>query len=189
MPALTSLFSLLLSLSLSSKLISFYASLTEPTSSTKVFDLVRPKDTFLWNSIIKAHFSNGDYFKALNFFSQMRGTDLGPDQFTLPMVVASCAELMLLDHGMNVHGLASKLGLFPCNSALGSSFVYMYSKCGRMGDASVVFDEITDRDVTTGDGDERPELKLESTLSSASAMVVNMSAGVVGACSARATIA
>ena len=69
------------------------------------------------------------------------------DQFTLPMVVASCAELMLLDHGMNVHGLASKLGLFAGNSALGSSFVYMYSKCGRMGDASVVFDEITDRDV------------------------------------------
>ncbi|KAK9903645.1 hypothetical protein M0R45_001068 [Rubus argutus] len=30
------------------------------------------------------------------------------------MVVASCVELMLLDHGMNVHGLASKLGLFPC---------------------------------------------------------------------------
>ncbi|KAK9949566.1 hypothetical protein M0R45_005083 [Rubus argutus] len=132
---------------IASKLISFYASLTKPTSSTKVFDLVRPKDTFLWNSIIKAHFSNGDYFKALVFFSQMRGSDLGPNQFTLPMVVASCAELMLLDHGMNVHGLASKLGLFAGNSALGSSFVYMYSKCGRMGDASVVFDEITDRDV------------------------------------------
>ncbi|XP_062006818.1 pentatricopeptide repeat-containing protein At4g39952, mitochondrial-like [Rosa rugosa] len=132
---------------IASKLVSFYASLTKPESSTKVFDSVSPKDTFLWNSIIKTHFSNGSYSNALEFFTQMRGSELGPNQFTLPMVVASCAELRLLDHGKTVHGLASKLGLFAGNPAVGSSFVYMYSKCGRMGDACVVFDEITERNV------------------------------------------
>ncbi|CAN6542192.1 unnamed protein product [Malus baccata var. baccata] len=77
----------------------------------------------------------------------MRGSGFSPNQFTLPMVVASCAELMLLDHGSSVHGLAKKLGNFAGNSAVGSSFVHMYSKCGRMEDASLMFDEITVRDV------------------------------------------
>ncbi|XP_021803949.1 pentatricopeptide repeat-containing protein At4g39952, mitochondrial-like, partial [Prunus avium] len=132
---------------IAAKLISLYASLSKPIFSTKVFGSVCPKDTFLWNSIIKTHFSNGDYSKALDFFFQMRALGFAPTQFTLPMVVASCAELMLLEHGNNVHGLASKLGLFSGNSAVGSSFVYMYSKCGRMEDAYFMFEETTVRDV------------------------------------------
>lgn len=132
---------------IAAKLISLYASLSKPSFSTKVFGSVCPKDTFLWNSIIKTHFSNGDYSKALDFFFQMRALGFAPTQFTLPMVVASCAELTLLEHGNNVHGLASKLGLFSGNSAVGSSFVYMYSKCGRMEDAYFMFEETTVRDV------------------------------------------
>lgn len=77
----------------------------------------------------------------------MRASNFSPNQFTLPMVVATCAELVLLDHGKKLHGLASKVGLFAGNVAVGSSFVYMYSKCSQMGDASLMFEEITVRDV------------------------------------------
>lgn len=63
------------------------------------------------------------------------------------MAVATCAELVLLDHGKKLHGLALKLGLFAGNVAVGSSFVYMYSKCNQMGDACFMFEEITVRDV------------------------------------------
>ncbi|KAL0331491.1 UNVERIFIED_CONTAM: Pentatricopeptide repeat-containing protein, mitochondrial [Sesamum angustifolium] len=63
------------------------------------------------------------------------------------MVVSACAELGLLCFGMNVHAFASKLNLFCGNSAVGASFVYMYSKCGVLDDASLVFDEIAMKDV------------------------------------------
>ncbi|XP_041008754.1 pentatricopeptide repeat-containing protein At4g39952, mitochondrial [Juglans microcarpa x Juglans regia] len=132
---------------IASKLISLYASLNEPISSTKVFDSLCSKDTFLWNSVIKSQFSNGNYSQALDFYLQMRVSDTPLDQFTIPMVVSTCAELMLLYHGKNIHGLALKLGLFTRNSAVGSSFVYMYSKCARMEDAWSMFDEICVRDV------------------------------------------
>ncbi|KAE7998058.1 hypothetical protein FH972_002636 [Carpinus fangiana] len=132
---------------LASKLVSLYASLNEPTSSTKVFHSVCPKDTFIWNSVIKSHFSNGNYSEALDFYLQMPASDTPLDQFTILMVVSTCAELLLLDHGKNIHGSALKLGLFAWNSAVGSSFVYMYAKCGQMGDASSMFDEICVRDV------------------------------------------
>lgn len=132
---------------IASKLISLYASLNKPTFSAQVFGSIHLKDTFLWNSIIKAHFFNGDYPEALFFFSRMRASDFTPNQFTLPMVVASCADLFSLEDGKNIHGMALKLGLFSGNSAVGSSFVYMYSKCGQMGDAYYVFDEMSVRDV------------------------------------------
>ncbi|KAA8546794.1 hypothetical protein F0562_003223 [Nyssa sinensis] len=132
---------------IASKLISLYASLRKPNLSTKVFDSVHFKDTFLWNSIIKAHFSNGNYPQALQFYLRMRVCDSQPNHFTIPMVVAACAELSSLHYGMKIHGLVSKLGLSEGNSAVGSSFVYMYSKCGCLQDASLMFDVISVKDV------------------------------------------
>ncbi|KAI4306045.1 hypothetical protein L6164_029357 [Bauhinia variegata] len=132
---------------IASKLISLYESVNDPTSSTKVFDSVCPKDTFIWNSIVKCHYSNGKFSQAISFHDRMRASGVLPNQFSIPMVAAACAELMLLDHGKNIHGLTSKLGLFADNSAVGSSFVSLYSRCGQMNDASLMFDEILVRDV------------------------------------------
>ncbi|PON47652.1 Pentatricopeptide repeat [Parasponia andersonii] len=132
---------------IASKLISLYASFNRPKFSAQVFGSVHLRDTFLWNSIIKAHFCNGYYPEALYFFFRMQASEFAPNQFTLPMVVASCADLLWLDHGKSIHGLGLKLGLFSGNSAVGSSFVFLYAKCGQMGDAYYVFDEMTVRDV------------------------------------------
>ncbi|PIN13601.1 hypothetical protein CDL12_13778 [Handroanthus impetiginosus] len=131
---------------IASKLIASYASLNQPHSSTKVFDSLSFKDPFLWNSIIKAHFSNRNYVEAVEFFSKMRFSGNLPNEFTLPMVVCACAELGSLFIGMNVHGLVLKVNLFNGNSAVGASFVYMYSKCGAVDDATIVFDEIPVKD-------------------------------------------
>ncbi|XP_052197696.1 pentatricopeptide repeat-containing protein At4g39952, mitochondrial [Diospyros lotus] len=132
---------------IASKLISLYGSINKPDLSAKVFDSVRFKDAFLWNSIIKAHFSNGNYSEALEFYLQMRFSGVLPNDFTFPMVVSACAELSLLKKGMEMHALVSKLGLFAGNSAVGSSFLYMYSTCGCIEDAADLFDEFPMRDV------------------------------------------
>ncbi|PHU14973.1 hypothetical protein BC332_16178 [Capsicum chinense] len=58
-----------------------------------------------------------------------------PDQFTLSMFFSAIAELELIDFGMKVHGLLSKLNLVEENSAVESSLVYMYAKFGLMGNA------------------------------------------------------
>ncbi|KAI3506254.1 hypothetical protein L1887_28610 [Cichorium endivia] len=134
---------------ISSKLISLYAHLHKPASSKQVFDSFHGyKDVFLWNSIIKAYFSNGMYPQCLECYASMRVfTSLLPNQFTIPMVVSACAELGDLVLGMKVHGLVLKDGTFLETSAVGSSFVYMYSKCGYVENAQQVFDEMRLRDV------------------------------------------
>lgn len=132
---------------IASKLISSYASYGKPNLSSRVFDLVSGKDVFLWNSIIKAHFSNGDYTQALAFFFSMLLSGQSLDHFTAPMVVSACAELSWYDIGRFVHGLVLKHGGFERNSAVGASFVYFYAKCGNLEDACFVFDEMPERDV------------------------------------------
>ncbi|XP_055829316.1 pentatricopeptide repeat-containing protein At4g39952, mitochondrial [Solanum dulcamara] len=134
---------------IAAKLISLYASNKNLISSRKVFDFITFKDPFLWNSIIKAYFSNGKYTESLEFYSSMRGFNALPNQFTIPMVVSACAELVLVEIGREIHGLVLKLNLFDNNCAAGASLVYMYSKCGVMEYASDVFDEIPVRDVVS----------------------------------------
>lgn len=77
----------------------------------------------------------------------MRNSNTLPNNFTIPMVVSLCAEILAFDYGVLIHGLAVKLGVFGGNSAIGSSFVFLYSKCGCMKDAYKVFDEMSVRDV------------------------------------------
>ncbi|XP_076928145.1 pentatricopeptide repeat-containing protein At4g39952, mitochondrial-like [Bidens hawaiensis] len=63
------------------------------------------------------------------------------------MVVSAYSELHDLGYGMTVHGLVFKIMGFQQNLAIGSSFVYMYSKCGCVESARQVFDEMPVRDV------------------------------------------
>ncbi|EPS72647.1 hypothetical protein M569_02111, partial [Genlisea aurea] len=133
---------------IASKLILSYASLGHPVCSTKIFVSVHFKDLFLWNSIIKAHFSAGNYAEAIEFFSQMRFLAFSPDEFTLPMVVSASAELGSLFLGMCIHCFIAKANLFYANSAaIGASLVYMYSKCEAIESSALAFGEIIDKDV------------------------------------------
>ncbi|OUZ99523.1 WD40 repeat [Macleaya cordata] len=134
---------------IAAKLISLYSSFNKPNFSTQVFNAIDIKDTFLWNSIIKSHFSNGDYPNALEIFSKMHFSQILPNPFTIPMVVAACAELSSFKYGQSIHCVALELGFLTGNAAVGSSFVYMYSKCNDMRDAFKMFDEMTVRDVVS----------------------------------------
>ncbi|XVE86797.1 hypothetical protein DITRI_Ditri18aG0063000 [Diplodiscus trichospermus] len=134
---------------IASKLIALYALFNKPHFSNKVFDSlsIPKKDTFLWNSIIKSHFSNGNYSESFEYYLKMRLCNTPPNDFTIPLVVSACAELGWEVGGRYIHGLVSKSGLLVENSAVGSSFVFMYAKCGSMEDAHLVFDEIIVKDV------------------------------------------
>ncbi|KAE9445676.1 hypothetical protein C3L33_22431, partial [Rhododendron williamsianum] len=113
---------------IASKLISLYASLNKPTFSSKVFHSVQSKDAFLWNTVIKSQFSNGCYSKALDFYLQMRMSYILPTHFTIPLVVASNAELLLLKRGMEIHGVGGD-GERPNSRTLEGGF----QACGNLG--------------------------------------------------------
>ncbi|KAK9036232.1 hypothetical protein V6N11_078240 [Hibiscus sabdariffa] len=89
---------------ISSKLISLYAFFNKPHCSTRVFDSIpiSEKDVFLWNSVIKSHFSNGNYSESFGYYLKMRLSDTLPNDFTIPMAVSACAELSVVPRVMLV---------------------------------------------------------------------------------------
>ncbi|GAU25093.1 hypothetical protein TSUD_257870 [Trifolium subterraneum] len=132
---------------IAAKLISLYDNLNHPSSSSTLFHSLPFKDTFLWNSFLKTLFSRSLFPQLLSFYSLMRSSNVLPNHFTFPMIASSYAHLLFLPYGMTLHGLAYKVGFFSSSSAVGSSFVSLYSRCGEMNNAVKVFDEIPVRDV------------------------------------------
>ncbi|CBI26593.3 unnamed protein product, partial [Vitis vinifera] len=130
---------------IASKLISLYASFHKPSCSTELFDEIPHRDAFLWNSIIKAHFSNGEYSRALDFYQWMRASEALPNHFTIPMIVASCAELELVNYGRSIHGLVSKLGLFSGNQMVQNALLSMYCKFGFLKLAEKFFGRVNEQ--------------------------------------------
>uniref|UniRef100_A0A1D1Z9Y1 Pentatricopeptide repeat-containing protein At4g39952, mitochondrial n=1 Tax=Anthurium amnicola TaxID=1678845 RepID=A0A1D1Z9Y1_9ARAE len=135
------------------KLISLYAAFSRPSISSWVFlEAIRhqPGDTFLWNSIIKSHFSNDDFPQSLHLYCQMHASGAKPNHFTVPLVASACAEMLESEAGSCIHGASIKFGFFGHGSAgVGSSLVYMYSKCGAIGQALTLFEEMPERDVVS----------------------------------------
>ncbi|MQL87795.1 hypothetical protein Taro_020328 [Colocasia esculenta] len=133
------------------KLVSLYAAFARPDLATEVFLAAiphQPEDTFLWNSIIKTHFSHGDFPLALRLYCRMRAADAKPNHFTIPLVASACAEVLDLTAGSCLHGGSIKFGLLGHGSVgVGSSLVYMYSKCLAVDEALNLFVEMPEKDV------------------------------------------
>ncbi|KAJ4962776.1 hypothetical protein NE237_022715 [Protea cynaroides] len=84
----------------------------------------------------------------LEFYFQMKLSGKKPNNFTYPFLLISCANLPSLDQGRRAHSLIFKSALdFDCHTR--HSLITMYARCGELGDARKVFDEITDRDLVS----------------------------------------
>ncbi|XP_050215835.1 pentatricopeptide repeat-containing protein At2g34400 [Mercurialis annua] len=89
-----------------------------------------------------------NYPLAIQFYYQMRSLCVKPDNFTFPFVFISCGNLCALHHGQIAHCTVFMLGLVS-DSHVSHSLITMYAKCGQLGYAYKVFDEILERDLVS----------------------------------------
>lgn len=71
-----------------------------------------------------------------------------PTDFMISSILSACAGLAGLELGKSVHSLAVKTCV-DGNIFVGSALVDMYGKCGSIGHAEQVFDEIPERNLIT----------------------------------------
>ncbi|KAK4792805.1 hypothetical protein SAY86_023240 [Trapa natans] len=135
--------------STSSKLISLYTNSTcnNLDYALSVFQRVPESTLFSWNVIIRSLVENHRSHEAISLFCELLH-ELTPDSFTLPCAIKGCARLGALEEGMQLHGLAAKIGL-GCDKFVQSSLVSMYAKCDDIGSARKVFDEMPEKDLVT----------------------------------------
>ena len=106
----------------------------------KCFNSLVFKDAVSWNSMLTGYSHHGLSSDALRFFRCMRAENIRTDEFVLSAALRSCSDLAELQLGRQVHSLVIQSG-FASNDFVSSSLIFMYSKCGMLGDARKSFEE------------------------------------------------
>lgn len=162
-----------------------------------LFERMRTKDVVSWTTVITTCEQMGHDVQAIEAFMQMQQSHVSPNEYTFAAVVSVCSNLLRGDWGEQLHGHTLQIGLADSFS-VANSIISMYSKCGKLSSASMVFHGMVRKDIVSwstiiagysqgGRGNEAFELLLlmrrEGPSSNESAL-----ASVLSACGNMATL-
>ncbi|KAK2970600.1 hypothetical protein RJ640_011789 [Escallonia rubra] len=114
----------------------------------KVFDGITDKDMVSWSGMVACYAENVCFEEAIKSFSEMRVMGFMQNQFTLASVLKACLGLQAIEVGKSVHGCALK-ACYEIDPYVSVGLLDLYTKCGDIGDAKQVFEEIPTKDVIT----------------------------------------
>lgn len=127
-------------------MLSGYANLGMVRAAKRLFDKMPERDFVSWNTMVKAYVQSGWFHEALRFYMELRRLDIGFNEYSFAGVLTVCVKLRDLWLAKQLHCQVFLLG-FLSNVVLSSSIMDAYAKCGEIGDARRLFDEMKKRDV------------------------------------------
>lgn len=130
-------------------MISAYARLGDLSLARDLFNKMPERDTVSWNSMIAGYAQNGESLMAIKLFKEMISTnDSKPDELTMVSVFSACGHLGSLSLGIWAVSILNeyqiKLSILGYNS-----LIFMYSRCGSMEEATLIFQEMATRDLVS----------------------------------------
>uniref|UniRef100_K4A0N3 Uncharacterized protein n=1 Tax=Setaria italica TaxID=4555 RepID=K4A0N3_SETIT len=130
-------------------MVSAYAKTGDIDSAKVLFDRMPVKNLVSWNAMITAYNHNSRYDEALRTFQQMMiEGGFMPDEATLVSVVSACAQLGSTEYCNWVSSYISKYNTH-ITVALGNALIDMFAKCGDVGRARSIFDNMKTRCIIT----------------------------------------
>ncbi|KAK9112593.1 hypothetical protein Scep_020112 [Stephania cephalantha] len=121
-------------------MISGYAHQGKLDLALDFFNRMPERRLVSWNTMIAGYEQNGDYEEAIRFFCQMQREGEKPDRHTLSSVLSACAGLAALNQGKAIHQRVLKTVI--ADTPISNSLITMYSRCGVLGEALAVFNEV-----------------------------------------------
>ncbi|XP_076949596.1 pentatricopeptide repeat-containing protein At2g34400-like [Bidens hawaiensis] len=117
--------------------------------SYRLFASMHEPNDFAFNVMIRGLSTTWQRFDlTLELYYKMKGLGIKPNNFTYPFVFIACSNVKAIEHGKLGHCMVVRLGLMA-DGHVRHSLISMYSKCGEVGCARQVFDEITERDLVS----------------------------------------
>ncbi|KAK4594351.1 hypothetical protein RGQ29_018149 [Quercus rubra] len=107
----------------------------------QLFKLMPQKDDIAWTAVISGFANNGEYEEAFCWFIEMLQKAVRPNPLTLSGVLSASAGLATLNQGLQIHAHIVKMDL-EFDLSIQNSLVSMYSKCGNVDDAYMIFKNI-----------------------------------------------
>ena len=81
----------------SNSLIDMYGKCKCIEDALEIFEMMREKDIFSWNSIASVHEQCGDHDGTLRLLDRMLGAGIQPDLVTITTVLPACSHLASID--------------------------------------------------------------------------------------------
>lgn len=125
-------------------MIAGYMSNGDIDQAISMFNEMPNRDRVSWTAVIDGCVKNGLLDEALEHFREMQLCQIDPDYVSLIAVIAACADLGALAHGLWVHRYAICQDFWN-NVRLGNSLIFMYSRCGRVDFARQLFERMPKR--------------------------------------------
>ncbi|XP_021807414.1 putative pentatricopeptide repeat-containing protein At1g69350, mitochondrial [Prunus avium] len=132
---------------LGSALFELYSEIGGLSYCQKVLNTIGERNVVSWNTIISGYCQKGLLREALLIFVQMQTQGLMPDSFSMSSALSACGKVGLLELGHQIHGHIIKRGYL--DEFVLNSLIDMYSKCGFVDSAYMIFDKIQHLGVIT----------------------------------------
>ncbi|KAL6312787.1 hypothetical protein AAG906_032928 [Vitis piasezkii] len=105
------------------------------------FQYTHNPNVYLYTALIDGFVSSGNYLEAIQLYSRMLHESILPDNYLMASILKACGSQLALREGREVHSRALKLG-FSSNRLVRLRIMELYGKCGELGDARRVFEEM-----------------------------------------------
>ncbi|KAB1999418.1 hypothetical protein ES319_D12G161000v1 [Gossypium barbadense] len=129
----------------SNALMDVYAKCGRIEDSLELFEKSLNRNDVSWNTMIVGYVNCGDAEKALSLFLEMLENRAQATEVTYSGVLCASAGLTALELGTQIHSLTFKTN-YAENTVVHNALIDMYSKCGRIRHARLVFDMMNERD-------------------------------------------
>lgn len=127
-----------------------------------LFEETTMDDTFICNTMIRAYTNSVFPIRAIHIYNHMQNLNVGTDNYTYNFALKACARALkckeedavksygagIARKGAEIHCRVFKLGFYG-DLYVQNSLVFAYSQCGYIGLARRVFDEMTERSVSS----------------------------------------
>ncbi|RWW11303.1 hypothetical protein GW17_00025090 [Ensete ventricosum] len=136
---------------LHASLVDFYAKCGELGFAVGLYEEAQTKSSTLWCIMMWGFLRNGEFLETIHLFQRMQGAGSMPSKDALRVLVMACSHLGVLMWGKGVHGWLIRNNTLEAggrdDTALGTSVLNMYAKCGSIGSARRCFDRMAEKDI------------------------------------------
>ncbi|KAF5737885.1 pentatricopeptide repeat-containing protein [Tripterygium wilfordii] len=127
-------------------LIDMYSKCNSLTDARRVFDVMDDHNVISYNAMIEGYSRLEKLPEALELFYEMRLRLFPPGLLTFVSLLGVSAALSVLELSRQIHALIIKFGV-SFDIFAGSALIDVYSKCSRIKDARLIFEEMNDKDI------------------------------------------
>jgi pentatricopeptide repeat protein len=134
---------------LGNALVDMYAKCGKLSHAENALEELNVRNVVSWNALISGYVQHGAGHEALACFGRMQSENISPTNVTLICILKACGIVCAVEKGQYIHDLVMGECLLGNDMVLSNALLDMYTKCGMLASAKLVFEELPVQDIVS----------------------------------------